>query len=223
MAPRQTSPAGAESASHLNLLGHRGPRDNVNVVAMVTRRELAAALEQELLVRGVRLKPGAAAAIVNDRIEAVADQMRVQPRSAMRYFSVEGMNEMAKSAVRGLKEHEAAEHARPDTLIGVADAALFVSVFSIAARVSVLNGDPDATADLCEALTEIGLALRDPPANVSTAVLSLALERAAFVVDELAARRWVTDPEHPLGEDADGRLTASLQADLEKIRGHLAA
>jgi hypothetical protein len=44
---------------------------------MVTRRELAAALEQELLVRGVRFKPGAAAAIVNDRIEAVADQMRV--------------------------------------------------------------------------------------------------------------------------------------------------
>ncbi len=190
---------------------------------MVTRRELAAALEQELLVRGVRLKPGAAAAIVNDRIEAVADQMRVQPRSADALLQRRGHERDGQERCARTQKHEAAEHARPDTLIGVADAALFVSVFSIAARVSVLNGDPDATADLCEALTEIGLALRDPPANVSTAVLSLALERAAFVVDELAARRWVTDPEHPLGEDADGRLTASLQADLEKIRGHLAA
>lgn len=56
-------------------------------------------------------------------------------------------------------------------------------MFSIAARVSVLNGDPDGIVDLCEALTEIGLELRDPAAGVSTAVLSLALERASLQAD----------------------------------------
>jgi len=127
---------------------------------MATRREFATALERELAALGVTLKAGSAAIMVHQKIDDVASQMGMRPQSALKYFTVEGMRELAQNTARGLKEHEAVEAARPDSVITIDEAGLLVPVFALAARVGLLNGDRDVAADLWEVVAATGLALR---------------------------------------------------------------
>lgn len=188
---------------------------------MATRRELAAALERELAALGVTLKPSGAAVMIDQKISDVASQMGMRPASALRYFTVDGMRELAQNTARGLKEHEAAEEARPDLVITTDDAGLLVPVFALAARVGLLNGDRDVAADLCEVMAAIGLALRSSPPTVSTALLAQGVNWAGHVVEQLGAGTWTTDPAHPTTTDQDLMLAAHLRADLDAIEARL--
>jgi len=190
---------------------------------MVTRRELSAALERQLAVLGVTLKPGGAAAMVNLKLEEVASQMGMRPQSVLQYFTVEGMQELAQSTARGLKEHEAVEGTRADSVITTDEAGLLVPVFALAARVGLLNGDRDVAADLCEVAAAVGLALRNSPPTASTAQLQRGVEWAGFVAEQLGTGAWTTDPAHPATAEQDVMLAAHLRTDLDAIESWLNA
>ena len=170
---------------------------------------------------GVTLKPGGAATLVNEKVDDVASQMRIQPRSALRYFTVEGMRELAQNTARGLKELEAAADARSDRVVASDDAGLLVPVFALTARVGLLNGDRDVAADLCEVVAAVGLALRSSPPIVSTALLERGVGWAYFVIDKLGAGTWTTDPAHLTTPKQDLTLAAHLRDDVNVIEGWL--
>ena len=87
----------------------------------------------------------------------------------------------------------------PDMVLSTPDAALFVSVFATTARIALLNAEPDVAADLCEAVTIVGLALRGPSPSIPTAVLRRASDWAASVLDLLVAGIWTRRRHRPGG------------------------
>lgn len=185
------------------------------LLSVATRRELAAALEQAFAELGSPLKPGAAKLLIDDRIASVAAQLGCSLQTAVRYCDVEGMADLARNTVRGLKEHEAAEDALPAVVIRPEDIALFVPVFAVTARLALVNGDRDMAADLCETVATIGLSLRKPPASVSTGLLRKAVRQARTARDSLELGFWVADPDGPGGMPFDTHLAAELGLDLD--------
>lgn len=131
------------------------------------------------------------------------------------------MHDLAQNTASELKEHEAAQDARPDNVIAVNDAGLLVPVFALTASPGLLNGDRDAAADLCEVTAAVGLALRSSPFTVSTALLELGVSCADHVIEQLGTGAWTTDPAHPTTEEQDVWLAANLRADLDAIKSWL--
>ena len=125
-----------------------------------TFRELVAVVEAEFAAREMSLKPGAAADVLRERVQQVATQMRITPASALRYFTADAVAEMARNTTRMLKEHQASQDALPPVRLTAAQAGLVVSAFTVAARLGVVNGDPDVAADLCEVTTGVSIGLR---------------------------------------------------------------
>lgn len=171
---------------------------------------------------GVTLKPGVLGGLVNKRTEAIAEQLGITPRTALRYLTLDGMRELAQNTVRGLKEHQAAEDARLDTIITTEEASLFVPVFALTARIGLLlNGDADVAADLCEVVAAVGLALGSSPPTAPTALMRSGVRWAELVAEQLGAGAWVTDPAHPSTVEQDLALAAKLRVDLDSIAERL--
>lgn len=181
-------------------------------------RELAELVDAEFAKRGLPLKPGAAADIVAERAEAVADQLRITPRTALNYLTGDALRDLVRSAARDIKEREAAEDARPPVRLDSRQAGLVIAAFTVAARLGVVNGDPDLAADLCEVIAGVGCFLRDgePPVAVSALLLSNGLMWARLSAESLAAGRWAVLPGVTNWED-DQRVAGRLQADLATI------
>lgn len=131
------------------------------------------------------------------------------------------MSDSAKNSVRGLKDQDATEDALPDTVLSTADAALFVPMFAMTARISLLNGEPDVAADLCEAVAAVGSALRNTPPAVSTALLRRGVGCASSVIDLVGVGIWTIDPTRAAVAEPDVRLAAHLQADLDAVKSRL--
>lgn len=136
------------------------------------------------------------------------------------------MGDLATNLLSGLKQHDAAKDALPDTalpdtVLSTADAALFVPIFAVTARIGLLNGEPDVAADLCEVVAAVGSALRNTPPAVSTALLRRGVDWASSVVELVEIGIWKIDPTHPAAVDQDVRLVAHLQADLDAVRKRL--
>ncbi len=182
-----------------------------------TFRELVAVVEAEFAAREMSLKPGAAADIVRDRVQLVTAQMRITPASALKYFTAEAVAEMACNTAQMLKEHQAAEDARPPVLLSAAQAGLVISAFIVAARLGVVNGDPDVAADLCEVIIGVGVALRGGgPVEISALPLGNGLAWAGLPAEKLASGGWSVLPGKSRSED-DAGVAAQLQRDLDAI------
>ncbi len=182
-----------------------------------TFRELVAVVEAEFAAREMSLKPGAAADIVRDRVQLVTAQMRITPASAL-YFTAEAVPEMARNTARMLKEHQAPEDARPPVLLSAAQAGLVISAFIVAARLGVVNGDPDVAADLCEVIIGVGVALRGGgPVEISALPLGNGLAWAGLPAEKLASGGWSVLPGKSRSED-DAGVAAQLQRDLDAIK-----
>jgi hypothetical protein len=181
-------------------------------------RELVDLVEVEFAERGMPLKPGAAADLVAERAEMVADQLGITPRSALNYFAEDDIKGLARNTARQLKEHQAAQDARSPVSLSFSQAGMVISAFAVAARLSVLNGDPDVAADLCEVITSISICLRDgrPRGEISALLLDNGLNRARVSAENLASGAWSVEP----GEtdlDADQRIATALSEDIEAI------
>jgi hypothetical protein len=186
-----------------------------------TFRELVAIVEAEFDAREMSLKPGAAADIVRERVQQVATQMRITPGSALRYFTADTVAEMARNTTRMLKEHQAAEDARPPVRLTAAQAGLVISAFTVAARLGVVNGDPDVAADLCEVITGVSVDLRGgDPVEVSALLLSNGLAWAGLPAEKLAGGSWSVLPGKSRPED-DAGVAAQLQRDRDAIKALL--
>jgi len=182
-----------------------------------TFRELVAVVEAEFAAREMSLKPGAAADIVRDRVQQVATQMRITPTSALRYFTADAAAEIARNTTRMLKEHQASQDARPPVRLTAAQAGLVISAFTVAARLGVVNGDPDVAADLCEVITGVSMGLRDGgPVEVSALLLSNGLAWAGLPAEKLAGGGWSVLPGKSRPED-DAGVAAQLRRDLDAI------
>lgn len=120
--------------------------------------------------------------------------------------------------MRGWKEREAAEDSRPPVLLNAEQLGLVLSAFTVAARLGVVNGDPDVAADLCEVITGISMRLREEgvPVEVPALLISKGLLWARLPLDELSEGRWCTLP-GKTERETDEQLAATLRADLEVI------
>ena len=181
-------------------------------------RELAELVDAEFAARGLPLKPGAAEEMLAERAEAVATRLRVTPRTALTYVTVDAIQEWARGTARELKEREAAEDARPPVRLDSRQAGLVIAAFTVAARLGVVNGDPDLAADLCEVIAGVGCFLRDesPPVSVSALLLSNGLRWARASAETLSSGAWAVLP-GVTSLDDDQRVAAHLHADLTKI------
>jgi hypothetical protein len=184
-------------------------------------RALAAAVEAEFAAREMSLKPGGAENIVRGRVEQVAAHMRITPASALKSFTADAVREMARNTARMLKEHQAAEDARPPVRLTAAQAGLVISAFTVAARLGVVNGDPDVAADLCEVITGVSVGLRGgDPVEVSALLLRNGLTWAGSPAEKLAGGNWAVLPGKTRPED-DAGVAAQLRRDLDAIEGLL--
>jgi hypothetical protein len=182
-----------------------------------TFRELVAVVEAEFAAREMSLKPGAAHGIMRERVEHVASQMAITPASALKYFTADGVREMARTTVRTLKEYQAHQDALPPVQLSAAHAGLVVSAFTVAARLGVVNGDPDVAADLCEVVTGVSVGLRaDVPVEVPALLLGNGLAWARLPADKLAGGSWAVLPGKSRPED-DAGVAAQLRRDLDAI------
>jgi hypothetical protein len=99
----------------------------------------------------------------------------------------------------------------------VAQAGLVISAFTVAARLGVVNGDPDVAADLCEVITGVSVELRGgSPVEVSALLLSNGLNWARLPAEKLARGSWSVLPGKSRPED-DAAVAAQLQRDLDAI------
>lgn len=179
--------------------------------------QLADALERESAARNMHLKPGGAKELLRAHLNRVASQLGVGNRSALKYLSAETPVALARSAARTTRETEANDDALPPIPLSTSDAGLMISTFAVAARIGAVNGDPDVTADLCEAITGISMALRtqDLPAAPALLVRN-GLRWASLSADRLADGTWTVMPgmEQP---HTDQDVAAQLRADLDSI------
>jgi len=165
----------------------------------------------------MHLKPGGAKELLRAHLDRVASHLGISKRSALRYLSAETVVALARSAARTMRETEANDDALPPIPLRMADMGRMISAFAVAARIGAVNGDPDVTADLCEVITGISMALRtqDLPAAPALLVRN-GLRWASLSADRLADRTWAVMPgtEQP---DTDQNVAAQLRADLDAI------
>lgn len=180
-------------------------------------RELAALIDAEFAARGMPLKPDAAEELLGYRVQHVADQMGITPASALKYFSEDNVRDIARNTARIVKEHEATQGARPPVQLTPAQAGLVISAFTVAARIGVVNGDPDVAADLCEVITAIAMELQhEPSIEISTLLLRNGINWARLPTEKLADGTWAVLPgKTPL--DVDQGVATRLQLDLDTI------
>lgn len=180
-------------------------------------RELAALIDAEFAARDMPLKPGAAEDLLRERVLQMSEKMGISPASALKYFSEDNIRDIARNTARIVKEHEAASDALPPVHLSPAEAGLVISAFSVAARIGVVNGDSDVAADLCEAITGIGMELRHGSSvEVSTLLLRYGLNWARLATEKLAAGTWAVVPGKTQPEVEQGVAT-QLQRDLDAI------
>jgi len=209
----------------LSSVGTRRLRPVAKPVANVERsktfRELVAVVEAEFAAREMSLKPGGADEIVRARVEQVAARMGITLARALKHFTAEAVREMARNTARMLKEHQASQDALPAVGLTAAQAGLVISAFTVAARLGVVNGDPDLAADLCEVITGVGVELRGgDPVEVSALLLSNGLAWAGLPAEKLAGGSWSVLPGKSRPED-DAGVAAQLQRDLDAIKALL--
>ena len=60
-------------------------------------------VDAEFAERGLPLKPGAAADIVAERAEVVADRLRITPRTALNYLSEDAIRDLVRSTAGTLR------------------------------------------------------------------------------------------------------------------------
>lgn len=155
---------------------------------------LADALEREFAARNMHLKPGGAKELLRMHLARVANQLGISKRSALTYLSAETAVALARSASRTMRETEASDDAQPPIPLGTTDAGLMISTFAVAARIGAVNGDPDVTADLCEVITGISMALRtqDLPA-APTLLVRNGIRWASLSAERLSQGTWASD------------------------------
>ncbi|MGH3468540.1 MAG: hypothetical protein ACRDQF_12525 [Thermocrispum sp.] len=179
--------------------------------------QLADALEREFATRNMHLKPGGAKELLRGHLCTVANQLGISKRSALKYLSVETTVALARSAARTMRETEANDDALPPIPLGISDVGLMISTFAVAARIGAVNGDPDVTADLCEVITGISMALRtqDLPA-APTLLVRNGIRWASLSADRLSDGTWAVMPGRHQ-PDIDQDLAAQLRTDLDAI------
>jgi hypothetical protein len=179
--------------------------------------QLADALEREFTARNMHLKSGGAKELLRAHLDGVANQLGISKRSALNYLSIETAVELARSAARSMRETEANDDALPPIPLGTSDAGLMISTFAVAARIGAVNGDPDVTADLCEVITGISMALRtqDLPA-VPALLIRNGIRWASLSADRLADGAWAVMP-GKRQPDTDQGVATQLRADLDAI------
>jgi hypothetical protein len=183
--------------------------------------ELTAAFEAEFSARGIPLKPGAANRIIRDRINEVANQAGLTPRTAMKHLTIDGIRDIARNTARALKEREAAEDALSAVALTIEQAGLIISAFTVAARLGVVNGDPDVAADLCEVVAGVGIEMCSAAElQVSARLLRDGLRWAELPTEQLTGGAWSVLPGRSKLRD-DAGVAARLQGDLEEIRSLL--
>jgi hypothetical protein len=182
-------------------------------------REVVDLVEVEFAERGIPLKPGAAAEMVAERAESIANRLGITPRSALNYLTVEAIQDLARTVTRELKEHQAAEDARPPVRLNSTQAGQVIAAFTVSARLGIVNGDPDVAADLCEVVARVGVDLRrqDLPIVVPRLLLSNGLTWASLCAEKLSNSSWAVLPGTTELDD-DQRVAAQLRDDLEAIR-----
>lgn len=180
-------------------------------------RELAALVDAEFAARGMPLKPGAAEDVLRYRVQDVADQMGITPASALKYFSKDSVRDLARNTARTVKEHEAVQGARPPVHLSPSDAGLVISAFTVAARIGIVNGDPDVAADLCEVIAAVAMELRyEPSIEISTLTLRNGINWARLPTQNLADGTWTVMPGKTQPE-VDQGVATKLQLDLDTI------
>lgn len=179
--------------------------------------EIADAIEREFTARNMRLKPDGAKGLLRAHLGRIASQLGISQRSALNYLTPETAAKLARSAARTMRETEANDDALPPIPLDPADAGLMISTFAVAARLGTVNGDPDVTADLCEVITGIGMALRThSPPTAPALLVRNGIRWASLAADRLTDGTWAVAPPHAQ-PDVDHGVAAQLRTDLDTI------